>query len=765
MKISKYIDFKLSNLSLFESILISNNDFREIIYSLRDDFIGCKLWDIMDKGKDIKTNYNKIDLSDKNDEISFIPDTQYQNFLKKGEDVSTKTLSKSKIGRMVRQIMKDNDFKFDEKNIEVFVNKFKASWNIMNGISSRETKIVKGDDILYWYNDKNYVDRLVGTLGNSCMKSDAKNHYMKIYAENTNVSLVILTDNDKLLARALLWKLEEGSTVPYFLDRIYTRYDSDVDYIYNWVTNNLKSSFSSHLKRDGLSFNSPLKNYKCILEKTELNKYPYADSFIHLYQELKDGIAVGPGFVKTHREETIDYNNYMYCTIQNTDGIKSEYSHRFSKKMGKYYREDEVVWINRLDSYIPISMSKICNYDQQSYLEEDVVYSESMKDWIPKNRVENDPEFGIVYTNSIISYIDSYKEPDGGIDPIELYTMIQDESIMKYLEVKRVIRDHVNDSNNTGNIVRIDTGLPISYWNRVYKVGSYPSYIKLLCYEMYYTKSSIPEFLQNFVYDYNGNHGYITKLDADVFNIDYNKNESIDVYFDVYMNSIQNLDLEILKNHVDSKKIKKNNRVGEDIKNRKLKQIELFDKYLCANYNSYNIRKKVASILGINIPQFIKMLATNCIESENFKSVEHNRLERTKSLAATGLRRMHSQTLSFINNPENKKIIKDIFIINTYMYIICRDSWDSNEYTKSLVRSLNLNLYQSLESIDFFEYSNNVAKDINSSDIEHSCLIDMSDKLGVSLITKGNLRDLISSYDLYSSLVQKSKILFEPLNI
>ena len=39
---------------------------------------------------DIKTNYNAIGLSDKNDEVSCIPDSQCQRYLVKGEDPWTK---------------------------------------------------------------------------------------------------------------------------------------------------------------------------------------------------------------------------------------------------------------------------------------------------------------------------------------------------------------------------------------------------------------------------------------------------------------------------------------------------------------------------------------------------------------------------------------------------------------------------------------------------------------------------------------------------
>ena len=52
--------------------------------------------------------------------------------------------------------------------------------------------------------------------------------YFNIYIENPDVcQLLIFTDpNDKLLGRALLWKLEDGSN---YMDRIYTNRDSYIE--------------------------------------------------------------------------------------------------------------------------------------------------------------------------------------------------------------------------------------------------------------------------------------------------------------------------------------------------------------------------------------------------------------------------------------------------------------------------------------------------------------------------------------------------------
>mgnify|MGYP003344140593 CR=1 FL=1 len=55
------------------------------------------------------------------------------------------------------------------------------------------------------------------------------------------IQLVILTENDKLISRALFWTLDECSRTryKYYLDRIYVENDSDYEFVQNWADENL----------------------------------------------------------------------------------------------------------------------------------------------------------------------------------------------------------------------------------------------------------------------------------------------------------------------------------------------------------------------------------------------------------------------------------------------------------------------------------------------------------------------------------------------
>lgn len=142
--------------------------------------------------------------------------------------VYVKSRNTIKIGRLVNRIFKGS---LSSSEVENFVNDFKAS-----SISkSEKIDIVSGEDIRYWYDSNNYMEKR-GTLGSSCMGSKDGN-FFNIYAENPDTCrLVIMTVGGKLVSRALLWKLNsidgkdendddvinKNNRPEYFLDRIYS---------------------------------------------------------------------------------------------------------------------------------------------------------------------------------------------------------------------------------------------------------------------------------------------------------------------------------------------------------------------------------------------------------------------------------------------------------------------------------------------------------------------------------------------------------------
>ena len=199
-----------------------------------------------------------------------------------------------KIGRLVRAILTASGEKFTDKEIEDFVNQYKATYDLMANALIR-FDVVSGSDIAYWYNSKNYADEEAGTLGNSCM-ANVDDEYFDIYCENPEVcQLVILFDENgemvdggyrssKIVGRCLLWTDSTGRKL---MDRIYTNKDSDVELFKEYGKKNgfwwkkQQDSDNIYTMQNGTeSKDSGTIIIK--LKKTSFDSYPYLDTFFYL---------------------------------------------------------------------------------------------------------------------------------------------------------------------------------------------------------------------------------------------------------------------------------------------------------------------------------------------------------------------------------------------------------------------------------------------------------------------------------------------------
>lgn len=406
-----YNDFKMYK--LLESILVANLEYRRALHVIPDSKIANKLFDLV--GLDIKTNYNSIELSDKNDEIAFIPDNQYQRFISAGEDIKSKTKSKIKVGRMAKQILKDNGFtNFTDSDIEKFVNGFKSVWDRENG-QGRVIELVKGEDIKKWYNEETYNSR-GGTLGNSCMRHTTKSDYMNIYAYNPDkVSMIILTFHGKLIGRALVWQLdEERNNNKVYLDRIYTEKDSDIGFIYDWFINN-HENINVCTYKDGNG-----RDMKVYLDNVKFEEYPYADTMNYLYSEIGNNYKeTGKGFVSN--SNSFGSDGLAIFELTETNGDRDARTHR--------YYEDGDGWVLKSKSidiygrgYYPQELCVLCKYKNKWLIKSESVYSEYMDDWVAKDDAIETEEFGIVHKSSLKNCV--YKYIGRKNTPIEVFDSI-----------------------------------------------------------------------------------------------------------------------------------------------------------------------------------------------------------------------------------------------------------------------------------------------------------------------------------------------------
>ena len=539
MKIArKYSEFLLYQ--LMESVMVTTTEFKDILNIIPDtDKIADVLWEIIKRGKDIKTNYNMIGVDpDKNDEISFIPDSQYQRFITKGDDISTKTKSKVAIGRLVRQILKDNGHEgFTDSDIEKFVNSFKAAWNKKHGITNRETKIVKGKDIQKWYSSDNYKSDK-GTLGSSCMRYPNVNNFMRLYSENPDkVSMVIVTEEGQLVARAILWELSwcEKNDIKYFLDRIYTEGDSDQEYVYNWVIDNVvkgnKSIVASYFKRE---FNEMIIK----LDKVIFDTYPYADTMNYLYEKIENGKLTGSGYVSNEHHEKNDdiVKNFVISEIRDhRNGQPTVFSHRYSSKLDIYISIFDAV--ETIDGqWVPKSMCKWCEYKDIWIFEDDAVYSESMGDWIAKSDAISHEKYGLILRGSLLNiavkYIGTYT------DPTDIYSALDAGEVL--FEFDEVLRKSIE--KNEFFVPEYRPGRQRYYSNefRVLDHWGEPQ-IRLTCYklnEVVDSFSSVESKLGEFSYlirqsIISNDVGFMFKEDAELFGIKVKSDEVYSSFVDI----------------------------------------------------------------------------------------------------------------------------------------------------------------------------------------------------------------------------------------
>lgn len=246
------------------------------------------------------TKQNFFDITDKEDFISFLPSNKVPDDWDQDDDpalpYNTKGRNEIKVGKLVRALLKiadisdkiDSDIK--DKDYEDFVNAFKS----LKVDTSREFRLVNGEDIHKYYQMKNYYSSH-GALGGSCMADEGKSTF-RVYTENPKkVQLLILIDSDgKIHGRALVWKLKESPCdAKYFMDRVYTNADSDVIKFKSFAEEKgflYKQKNNSYIE-DGVNFmykgKSLMGEVKVKLDGNFKN-YPFIDTMCFLSKKMGD---------------------------------------------------------------------------------------------------------------------------------------------------------------------------------------------------------------------------------------------------------------------------------------------------------------------------------------------------------------------------------------------------------------------------------------------------------------------------------------------
>lgn len=359
MKLKTYSDF------LLESILHTSDEFKTVLSSMSDP-TAKDLLSLIDK--DIKTNYNILKTTDKNDTVSFIPDNQATTKLK-SINLPALFLSKANttsIGRICRSILNDNGISKTDKEMENFVNGFKAAYDKIN-TQEDSIRIVSGEDIRYWYFDERYcIDtrRGKGSLGKSCMRYEEAQGYLNIYVKNPDVcKLVIQVDEkNKLLSRALLWETTDNSI---YLDRVYYTNDSDTGLLQSWVKEKFKDK--------NVVFFTSRGRFEIKLGPTsDYGEYPYMDSFVYFH--------AGEQKLYNYEPNNVDRKKLFY--LQETDGSADRQDQRYCEYIDESWPEDECVWSEKLRSYLPEHMTVWSDYYDSHLYADNAVKSKAINDYL-----------------------------------------------------------------------------------------------------------------------------------------------------------------------------------------------------------------------------------------------------------------------------------------------------------------------------------------------------------------------------------------------
>lgn len=305
--LKSYSELVLESL-LNESVLYFSPVFRDKL-KLMDSDISKRLLEL--EGTDVRSDVTFVDIVDDSDEalVSFMPMRQaltrittaypeatnadlqampdivvnnalYANDMRYRNSRVYNTSSRNtiKVGKFIKKVLGN----LPDVEVERFVNSFKTS----SIADSLKVELVSGKDITYWYNSDNY-EEMTGSLGNSCMVSLAKagmstgKKFFELYEENPEVcQLAIIQRDGKLIARALVWKVEsDNPEIKYYMDRQYATKDHYVNILTNWAVKNDMAiwdrSFGQVNFRDEVYY----PKMKVKVKKINYDNFPYLDTF------------------------------------------------------------------------------------------------------------------------------------------------------------------------------------------------------------------------------------------------------------------------------------------------------------------------------------------------------------------------------------------------------------------------------------------------------------------------------------------------------
>ena len=296
-------------------------------------------------------------------------------------ELSTKSRNSTGIGRLVNQIFPG---KYSSKEVEEFVNNFKN----INKPSENKFLLVKGEDIRKYYLVSNY-EQEAGDLGNSCMRYDKCQKYLDIYVKNPEIVtlLVYVTEEDKVLGRALVWKLNDHKSsdiedAEIFMDRIYGKDDSVTQLFRDYSDKQgwARRTYSGYSQVRNVTYKGEDHSYvdmRIKLDNANFNYYPYMDTFKRL--RISDNLLFN------------DDNEEEDWSLTCTDGTYEDFGGVWSDYHDRRIPEDEAVYSDWEDTYILRNYAVEVTLGSRRYRgwypedHDSLVYDEFREEWINEN--------------------------------------------------------------------------------------------------------------------------------------------------------------------------------------------------------------------------------------------------------------------------------------------------------------------------------------------------------------------------------------------
>lgn len=323
-------------------------------------------------------NYLCISKEDSN-RISYVNDKRKERIDELKDDIWTsKYRYHCKPGGFLNKVFKD----VKETEIEKFATMFRSFSVDVN----YEWKVVAGDEIQNYYHYSKHQNGN-GTLGVSCMKYDQCRNWLKIYADNDMISMLIMLEprRDRVIGRALLWDLGDEK----IMDRVYTNYDEQYSALFTyWAKQNGYAHKQQNNWFNTIKFRengeTVEKQLEVQLQNWHYGAYPYLDTFKWMDVEQGKLFNYRPGYFENNNYDKYRALVSPHGTYDRPDTIKFDEIERIYSYAGDVTLVDGVQTNVRNCQFSEV-------YDRY-LLTRDSVYREDISSYVYKDDTKNDKD-------------------------------------------------------------------------------------------------------------------------------------------------------------------------------------------------------------------------------------------------------------------------------------------------------------------------------------------------------------------------------------